>query len=274
MAEKWIGKVTVTGADDSVAPEDLLATAREFPFVEFGLLLSRSTRGTPRFPSDGWIKQLVQACRTDSRRRGATEAPFAGHFCGSFVRDILCGAWPWEELQKGFGRMISRWQLNTYGVPHACRPAAFISALKEVNRKGRQVTLQYDWRNPDPLSAAVESGCGISVIYDASAGCFGLPGNGGCPQNAALPYGIAGEFTAENLERSLAWLASLTDARPFWLHTRTAFRAEGARFDLGKVHRFLTAVRPWVMAPDESTRETLAAPPPRSTKSKKSQPPA
>ena len=53
-------KVTITGADDSVRVEDLLEINERFPFVEFGILVSKRTGGqaVPRFPSAEWMKGL------------------------------------------------------------------------------------------------------------------------------------------------------------------------------------------------------------------------
>ena len=52
---KFVTKVTVTGADDSVDVDGLIDLSKEFPFVEFGILLSKSSAGSARFPSGLWL---------------------------------------------------------------------------------------------------------------------------------------------------------------------------------------------------------------------------
>lgn len=41
--KRFINKVTVTGADDSIDPGDLISIQQEYPFVEFAILLSRKS---------------------------------------------------------------------------------------------------------------------------------------------------------------------------------------------------------------------------------------
>ena len=58
-----LDRVTITGADDSVDPLQLRALSLEFPFVEWGILVSHSNTictsyPKPRFPSPKWIADL------------------------------------------------------------------------------------------------------------------------------------------------------------------------------------------------------------------------
>src|SRR5690349_20225663 len=110
-----IHTVTVTGADDSTPIESLAEIAEEFPFVEFGILLSRRSMGRSRFPSSSWLARLL--------RETPDEIKLSGHLCGSWVTETLLGAWPHAELYKAFGgesyfTRFGRWQLNTHGEPH------------------------------------------------------------------------------------------------------------------------------------------------------------
>lgn len=80
---KKLCPVTFTGADDAVDPNDLAAISREYPFVEWGILLSKSNAGRPRYPSRDWIQQAEKIFRSQSLQA-------SGHICGSWMRD-LCG---------------------------------------------------------------------------------------------------------------------------------------------------------------------------------------
>ena len=75
-----IDRVTITGADDFTDPKDLVELSEEFPFVEWGILLSASKEGMgPRFPSPKWIEELAQF---------KDKINLAGHICGSWVRKL------------------------------------------------------------------------------------------------------------------------------------------------------------------------------------------
>ena len=90
---KILNKVTVTGADDSVKDiEELREIQKEFPFVEWGILLSASSAGTNRFPSQSWIWDLIQNS-SPSKEHIIKHLRFnlAGHICGRWIREICTG---------------------------------------------------------------------------------------------------------------------------------------------------------------------------------------
>ncbi len=86
--------VTITGADDGVDPNHLIALSREFPFVEWGILYSTKRSGTPRYPTNAWMRSLHEA-------RGAafgilgihspTFPKFSLHLCGQAARETAKG---------------------------------------------------------------------------------------------------------------------------------------------------------------------------------------
>jgi hypothetical protein len=45
-----IDKVTITGADNNTPISDLFVLQKQFPFVEWAILLSQSKAGTDRYP--------------------------------------------------------------------------------------------------------------------------------------------------------------------------------------------------------------------------------
>ena len=51
-------RVTITGADDAVDPGALVALSAEFPFVEWGILFSKSREGEARYPSAEWAARI------------------------------------------------------------------------------------------------------------------------------------------------------------------------------------------------------------------------
>ncbi len=85
-------KVTVTGADDSTEPKELLDISREYPFVEWGILLSKSNMGRNRFPSMSWMHSLSSVFLKNNFFVGGG-FNLSGHICGRWVRDICKGNW-------------------------------------------------------------------------------------------------------------------------------------------------------------------------------------
>jgi len=52
-----LDRVTITGADNSVENmHEIFDLSQQFPFVEWGILVSHSSVGKPRFPSLMWIE--------------------------------------------------------------------------------------------------------------------------------------------------------------------------------------------------------------------------
>ena len=82
-------RVTVTGADDAVDPRALMALGVEFPFVEWGVLMSESRQGTPRYPTRRWMIGLENTAK--DAMRTATAMNLSAHFCGAVAREALAG---------------------------------------------------------------------------------------------------------------------------------------------------------------------------------------
>ena len=123
--KKQISLVTVTGADDSVDPKDLIDIHNKFPFVEFGLLVAPDFFGGNRWPSLKWIAEFKKLCI-------GTSVKVAGHICGTWVQDIYNGVWPKDEIPLELASLAKRWQLNTHGIEHKYSPE-FMMAILEVN---------------------------------------------------------------------------------------------------------------------------------------------
>ena len=113
-----LNRVTVTGADDSVEPEMLGRISKEYPFVEWGILVSQNTlpKGGPRFPSPEWITRLLAVCDPG-------ELNLSVHLCGAWVRRVCEARWDWvpspsESPMSILLRAAQRVQLNFHGYKH------------------------------------------------------------------------------------------------------------------------------------------------------------
>src|SRR6202041_129470 len=94
-----INSITITGADDSIEPQQLIDLQNKYPFVEWGILFSTKRTGTPRYPSANWIDSFL------SYRFLGTSA----HLCGDYAKAILLGDDSFLQLTEG---KFSRVQIN------------------------------------------------------------------------------------------------------------------------------------------------------------------
>lgn len=237
---KLIKKVTVTGADDSVNPKDLLNLAKDFPFVEYGILMSKGSRsGKNRMPSFTWLQEFVDTFSTQG-------VSVSGHICGSWVKEIYHGSWPFIDLHYGFSSIANRWQLNTHGESHTYTLDPFMDVISERNTLSQQVIFQFDKMNNTPLNRAIEKGLNVSALYDLSHGAGVLPEKWEVPSLNTY-CGFAGGLSPKNVVEQIEKMCSITSV-PFWIDAETWLRSEDdEKFDLDKVRAFLTAAEPFVI---------------------------
>lgn len=87
--------VTISGADDGVTFPSLLALSAEFPFVEWGVLVSGRS-GRPRYPSVWWLAGI----------RGVPGVRrYAYHACGQESRALQAGG-PDLRIDRSGGRGV------------------------------------------------------------------------------------------------------------------------------------------------------------------------
>jgi hypothetical protein len=239
-----LDRVTITGADDSVLPADLIPLTHRFPFVEWGILVSQQLIGTRRYPTTKWIERLVNIAEQDCPMQ------LSMHLCGRWVGEILRGSTPSIDV-AGFQRI----QLNFHAERHVCVPEAFAQALrcyvKCAPRPDRQVIFQVDgvWGNKHYdalLRIDRQSDIDAVPLFDTSGGAGVLP-DGGWPKpmyrdasGAVLYHGYAGGLGPENLEEQIKAIAEAADDARIWIDMETRVRSEdNARLDLSKVERCL-----------------------------------
>jgi hypothetical protein len=240
MAELYC--VTVTGADDTTDPEELVRIQEEFPFVEWGVLLSKSSEGRPRFPSREWLGRLAVASNLTGRLN------LSGHLCGRWVRDLVQrGEFTFHDDRPELGDLFYRYQLNFHAelmAPHAdfhrCLERAdcceFIFQLDNVN--GRL------YEEAQECTEILVSG-----LFDTSGGA-------GVLRDSWLPAigrrcGYAGGLGPDSLAAELPKiLEAARGADWVWVdmetHVRTQMPIGGDFFDLAKVRRCLEIAQPFV----------------------------
>ena len=236
-------RVTITGADESATPDDLLALSQEFPFVEWGILVSASSQGASRFPSGPWIAAL---------QRLATEHPLhlSLHLCGQWVRDLLVGNA--LTFSVAFAHAFQRIQLNFHGTKMACDPTRFPKALAWLGAH-RQYIFQLDGAKGAQYleTYCIDYGNGVP-LFDASGGTGVVPALWPQPfllinETEYAYHGYAGGLGPENLAEQLPLIAAAAGDAHFWIDMESGVRSDdGRQCDLVKVQRCLDIAAPYV----------------------------
>jgi hypothetical protein len=233
-----LDRVTITGADDSVTADQLLEISQRFPFVEWGILYSRSWLGSPRYPSTTW-------CIANLAPLSLGGARLSAHLCGHWVRRLVLDAsFDWCRHFAGTQHVFDRIQLNFHGRFHEQHPK-FASLLKS---DGRQFILQCDGINDrSVLDAHIHRGVGVP-LFDRSGGVGELPTF--WPEAWPGVYcGYAGGLGPLNVAEQLTRIASVAGAERIWIDMESRVRsADNARLDLGAVVSVLEQVTPYVTA--------------------------
>lgn len=253
-----LDRVTITGADDSVTPEQLADLSREFPFVEWAILFSQRHQGTQRWPSPDWLLRLQGVAKQNPMDLSA-------HLCGGWVRDVLAGRLAFADW---FGAMFDdyrRVQLNFHAEPQFANTPELAGALCAnglINSCGamrrtveRQFIFQIDGVNDKLLQStrAMASQIDAVPLFDQSHGAGVLP-EGAWPKaeyrnaNRELLYhGYAGGLGPDTLEAQLPLIAEAAGDARIWIDMESRVRSDEDRvFNLAKVRRCLEIAAPFV----------------------------
>ncbi len=248
--------VTITGLDVWTNRNALVDLQREFPFVEWGILLSASRMGQDnRYPPSNWIEdtgQFFASVPVPPRLR------LSGHLCGAWARDIAAGGnrfvteypkWPsfFRRLQLNVGHILSDISSSTeYGndgehfydgvrLLAAAHPTASSRIIIQVNpNQGWRYRLQ-------PLLDEVD------ILFDCSGG-RGIVAEhwpnpvAGTDARLLTNCGYAGGLTPDNLPDQLALIMKASLGQPIWIDVESGVRTDNY-LDLDKVRQFLTVAK-------------------------------
>jgi len=221
--------VTITGADDRTDPAALVALSKEFPFVEWGLLLSASRMGTSRYPSRAWLMEFEQVARETIAMR------YAVHFCGQCTRDTLEGSTKWvDDIHP------ARIQLNGF------EPTApFVELAKRLGQKPRALSFILQARDVSGVlhyaSVVEQIGGDTSVLYDPSGGTGKTTRD--WPTVQGIPLGFAGGIGPDNVEEVINALHAQRHDGAFWIDMESRVRSSDDRLDLARVRAVLEVAK-------------------------------
>jgi hypothetical protein len=242
--------VTLTGADDSVDPKQLVEVWDEFDFVEWGILVG-SRSGTPRMPSDDWIRRLA-----DCFLKSASDCDMrlSLHICGKHLRAILKGQQPFADQPDFPHHIFDRWQLNFHAEPITTEQADNVAkVLMEGPALDIVPIIQLDGVNDHVMSLCRDRGISgrrrVDGLFDQSHGAGVLPHN----WNAPIPgfmCGYAGGLGPDNIETELPKISNAAAGSRFWIDMETKLYSNGgAQFDLAKCRAVLGVCESWFSGP-------------------------
>ncbi len=232
-----INKVTMTGADDSIDPKELLAVSAAYPFVEWGILVSRNSQGNNRFPSIAWMDKLAEL--------NNGELLLSCHVCGTYVKEVLMGS---DRFTREIGPIwndFQRVQINTHGYTHQFEKPA-IADLKNFNK---EIIFQFDGVNKPILDCAISYGVNCSTLFDMSHGAGVLPKEWPTLIDG-VNCGYAGGLSPENIVEQVKLIESKVADAEIWIDMETQIRSnKDQQFNLTKVVLVLESVKNWVKQP-------------------------
>lgn len=237
--------VTITGADNSVDPVELFKLSDKYPFVEWAILVSRTSSGTRRFPPFRWIDKLIEL-NTEHILSGKPSINLSMHLCGSYVRELLTGKDEFiEEELTDTWNAFSRVQINTHAEPHKINTLPLAEALG--NYPDKEFIFQYDGVNADELLALpFMEGTKYSALFDLSHGTGVLP-ESWPDMLPGVKCGYAGGIGPDNIADQMALINSKVGTVDTWIDMETKVRSNGdLLFDLFKVEKCLQIAKEFI----------------------------
>jgi hypothetical protein len=223
---------SITGADDAVNPGDLVRLSKEFPFVEWAILLLPARAGTARFPTEQWIEKFSAEAKTCHNAMHLCDEAFLGFVSGK--KEVL-------DLMQGFQRI----QLNLkFGdVEGRYDPRELMVRVKESPQWNFILQYTKDKQGLLPLFKDVPN---HAVLFDESAGRGISPDSWDAPLPGHF-CGYAGGMNPDNVGKNLEIISKVAPGYTTWIDMETGVRTNDV-FDLAKVRRVLETAKKWVTA--------------------------
>lgn len=195
----------------------MLDTQERYPFVEWGILVSKTSGGDPRFPSQSWMNVLA--------RHSSRDIKTSIHICGRWVRDICHGKWDGvlNELDEQIFQ-AERVQLNFHSYLHTIGDSFYESLATKSELFNFQTIFQLDGVNDHLMQQAKNRGIDAFPLYDISGGRGILPSS--WPRQSLGVYtGYAGGLGPENIIEQIEKINDVA-TEDIWIDMETRVRSE------------------------------------------------
>lgn len=243
--EHRLWRVTITGAGDSTPIAQLYELSHEFPFVEWGILVSKTRTGSPehpRYPSRGWIDML--AVSGDPGRLNLST-----HICGSWVNDVLSRSSGWVAEIPVCAATSQRIQVNTNG-QQRCTSSQCYHIMRRSYPDTRFIFQLggFPGNNAIPRVARFCSNLRVAGLFDRSGGLGTTPATWPAPFDEPYPFGYAGGLGPDNVAEQIERIHQVCP-RPFWIDMESGVRtADDSGLDMAKVRSVLEQCAPLINA--------------------------
>lgn len=228
-----LDRVTITGADDNTSVKEMAALSAEFPFVEWGILVSKKREGTRRYPGSDWHGLLWN--ESSDQYESGNRMKFSMHVCGSWARQIFAGETNWSELPLT-KYLATRIQIN--GTPGTSSTGKSLAAWKTL----KQYIVQYP-RAHDFIAGGRVCGFDMVPLFDESGG-EGIVRESWPPPVDGAYCGYAGGIGPDNVVDVVGKINSACKS-PFWIDMEGRVRTDDS-LDMDKVRTVLELCAPLV----------------------------
>lgn len=219
---KNLKHITFTGIGVDTDLKELKAIQDEYPFVEWGVLISKNWQENgPRFFDPSQLHIL--------RYSGLN---LSCHLCGFIAREVAKDNWePTFEVTRGMFGIFQRCQVNismekpTMETQYM-RPPTDLEELIIQQKSAMHMTMFNTIKNRTKMSVLLDASGGRGI--DASIQPLNIKG---------LKVGYAGGMRPENVREKLTYLLRNVEGE-FWIDMESGVRTND-RFDIGKVMRVL-----------------------------------
>lgn len=208
-----LNKVTITGADDNTDINEILDISEKYPFVEWGILFSKSKVGTPRYPSPHWLINFLFLKTLNVKFN------FSAHICGDYCKEI-CESGNGLFFDQFFVQKFDRFQINYHDNPWN------VDILNNIRKLCVNYKLNH-WQIILPVEKFID--VEFTQLYDCSWGKGISPSE--WIQNPGIECGYAGGIGPDNIEEVLS---KIDFAFPCWIDMESNVRTND-KLDLNKV---------------------------------------
>lgn len=229
--------VTFTGAD--TVDELILADiSMQYPFVEWGILLSPERYGTEKYPKLEWIQKLNRYKEPNSASNETFKhVKVAAHLCGAYARQIISAEGIPDEIFYSIDN-FERWQINANFTKNPPSP----SYLWMDNSK---YILQYNKNNSqwieDALRLEHPKFRPANLLYDSSGG-RGIAPKEWLPPIPTVNMGYSGGINPGNIRDVCMALTMMRSDAEVWLDMEAGIRDRYGRFDFSKIGYVIAVV--------------------------------
>lgn len=223
---------TITGADDNTNLDDLRELSREFPFVEWGILVGNDDRfGTPRFPSEEWRGKFKDYA-----------LPAAAHLCGKRVDAILEAVEADEYLHRieQNKSVYRRLQLNSSRTDDQ-----YLKQVKALAWKdNRRIIVPLNNTTYDEYLPIAWECTNVEFLFDRSGG-RGEEMPIISPPVSGVRCGYAGGINPSNIANLLIRISTAISHGCCWIDMESHVRTDD-KLDLDKVYACLSVAKEYI----------------------------